>query len=1017
MKIILKYTLIFSLISSFISSCANKEDMLLPNSGKNEGFRLVTASVENFSRHNVMTKATDAEESQVNNLAMLVYATPQNGTGKVLIADPVYVEGAKLDFVINTTNNAEGQYIANIQGDQRNSFRGFNGDLTTSRIYIVANINHLLEDADISTEDAFLSIGDHILTTVPQAGAQYSAIDIPEHNNKKGFPMIGYADADLSPDSTLGGGSEEALNISIKKLFAKINLKFVVQLDSENIPGGMGMVKTPYFEPDEWSVHNIPINYTLRDSAAANKPVNTVFSTEKFKIFNFSTETSKVNKRIENSPSGAEYFDFSFYMPEYKVLPVRNRSDLLQSQPNIESNLMQCHKPTFCDSYQKPTYVMIKGKFSDHQGHISEVQYSLYLGQNEIDDFQILRNQELNNTAIIKGLTNYIHEGDNNISIDHRVDVTSSGYSIAMERETLLDSHYEFRPMDISVQEGAVVVVKLPQNNWFGAELHNPNNNSGVYDSAKPGLRKYFTTSLLNELGSTTAPKEFVFRATDDGDDVQDEVKFRLWFYFDENSSSPYDASQPNSATNKLYREEKILVDHYENENAYSQHSPKTADREFTFRQMNLWSIQADINDYYIEYFEEYLYNYASDDNYGVTTDGMEWGLSDLDYNLSTKRQAIYVNQEDMGGFGEFLISLIGGSFQDFFNTAFSQIKEKYDFYLSRDKVSKPRDYAGIDFTKEIVTQAGIDNNTLTLSGVADSAIEYCYNKNKRNENGKVGTIHWYLPAIDETEEILVDGFEYFQVFQSKYYWSSQPSFHRNNFRATYTGLFGVTTNASGAYYSEDTERARATIVTETTTSAESGVDGEMQTVPITINGSNSVTFGTATKGTETPHAGNKLRTDTHRVRCAYSTDGFPHIFGDYNVSVSTTQNGTGSNITVTISKSNDLTKGNVMLSNYLHNVFNDIGYPQYATYNKETKILTINMGQQVGIEHEFWGSTIKHNSVLYDGNTRVENQPPITLQYNSETHSFSVIGNTLNLRTDEDNSANYIQSFTRATN
>lgn len=1011
MKVIHKYKLIFFVISVFITSCANKEDMLLPNSGKSDGFRLVTASVENFSRHNVMTKATDADESQVNNLAMLVYATPQNGTGKVLIADPVYVEGAKLDFVINTTNNAEGQYIANIQGDQRNSFRGFNGDLTTSRIYIVANINHLLEDADISTEDAFLSIGDHILTTVPQEGAPEAAINIPE----MGFPMVGFKDADLSPNSTLGGGSEEALTISIKKLFAKVYFKFVVQLDSENIPGGMGMVKTPYFEPIEWSVHNIPTNYTLRDSEATKIPTNTVFKTQNFTTFNFSTETSRLNKRIENSPSAAEYFDFSFYMPEYKVLPEKDQTSLPN---NIESNLKQCYKPTFCTDDQKPAYVLIKGKFSDHQGHISEVQYSLYLGQNEIDDFQILRNQELNNTCIIKGLSNYIHEGDNNISIDHRVDVTSSGYSIAMERETLLDSHFEFRPMDISVQEGAVVVVKLPQNNWFGAERADQpiNTNTSLYEAK--GNRKHFTTTLINELGSTTAAKEFVFRATDNGDDKKDEVKFRLWFYFDENSSSPYDASQSSSETNKLYREDIILVDYYESEAAYNNGNgtPTKANREFRFRQMNLWSIKAEINDYYIEYFEEYLYNYASDDNYGVTTDGMEWGLTDFGKGLSTKRQAIYVNQDDMGGFGQFLIGLIGGSFQDFFNSAFARIEAKYDFYLSRDNVSRPRDYAGIDFTKEIVTQAEIDENELFLSGNAQSAVEYCYNKNKRNAQGKVETINWYLPAIDETEEILVDGFNYFQVFQSKYYWSSQPSFHKNDFTATYT-LLGVATTASGAYYDEDTERARATIVTESTTSADSGVDGSLQTVPITIQTFGNIQFGNPTEGTEEPHAGNQLRSKINRVRCAYSRDGMPHIFGDYTVMVSTTQNGTGTNIPVTISKSNDLTKGNVMLSNYLHPVYNDIGFPQYATYDKATKILTINMEQLVGIEKGFLGTTTRHYSRLYNRNTRVTNQP-LKLQYNSATHSFSVTESTLNLRTDQNTStANYIISFTRATN
>ena len=1013
-----------------VASCSLKEDAILPDSSSDNGTKLVRAYVENFTRRDVSTKASDAQESEISNLALMVFATPKNGTERVLITDPVYVKGEMLNFVINTTETTdgeegEGQYISNIQSQEPPKYFGdFDGSLENCRIYIIANMNTLLE-GKVTTESDLLNIQ----YTVLREGANIETlgpklIDVPTG----GFPMIGWADnVNLSPNATSGAGSQTVLTISLKKLFAKINVKFLVQLDTENIPNGMDMVKTPYFAPEEWSVHNIPTQIPVREYDASIKPVENVFSTSNFTSFNFSTEESKLNKRIENSTSGNEYFEVSFYVPEYKVLPANHSEEKPYDYPDkIDDDSKQFFKPVLIDTTkQSATYVRIKGRYSDHQGYISQVEYKLYLGQNHTDDFQILRNQQLNNTAIIKGLTNHANAIDQTISVDHRVDIVSSGYSIAMERETLLDSHFEIRPMLISVQEGAVVVVKIPQkdDSWFGAERADDpiNPDAELYEAR--GNRKFFTDGLIDEVGTKNAAKEFVFNGPEpDEDDIIEENNYRLWFYFDENVANPYDADPDKSGleNNKLFREGYAYVDYYENGAAYTSGKPTKADREFTFRQMNLWAIHADINDYNIEYFEEYLYNYASDDKYGQTDyEGMEWGLKGM--ALSTKYQAIYVDKDDMGGLGEIIVNVFGGTFQGLFNSAFRSLKERYDFYLSRDNVSQPRDYAGIEFTKEIVSQANIDDNELTLSGDASSAIEYCYNKNKRNNNGKVEEIRWYLPAIDETEEILVDGFDYFDVFQSKYYWSSQPSYNRHNFNARFTidlGWFDINTDASGSYYSDDVQNARATIVTAAGPAAESGVEGAIESVNITIKGSDDAEFGTPTPGTQTRHDGNQPRSKPNRVRCAYAIGGYPHIYGTYNISVSTSANGNISNLnpplTVTINKTDDPTKGNVLLSNYIHETYRDIAYPQYANYDKVTGLLTVKMGQNVGFESRLFASDRTHKSVLYSANNKVENGT-LTLKYDKSTQSFSVVGNNINLRTDYSTGTGYyIRSFTR---
>ena len=63
---------------------------------------------------------------------------------------------------------------------------------------------------------------------------------------------------------------------------------------------------------------------------------------------------------------------------------------------------------------------------------------------------------------------------------------------------------------------------------------------------------------------------------------------------------------------------------------------------DFKFQQQNLFPVSYGDRSYLIEYYEEYLYNFDPKDNYGNTTDGMEWGLDGV--QLSHTNQAIYVD-------------------------------------------------------------------------------------------------------------------------------------------------------------------------------------------------------------------------------------------------------------------------------------------------------------------------------------------------------------------------------------
>ena len=226
-----------------------------------------------------------------------------------------------------------------------------------------------------------------------------------------------------------------------------------------------------------------------------------------------------------------------------------------------------------------------------------------------------------------------------------------------------------------------------------------------------------------------------------------------------------------------------------------------------------------------------------------------------------------------------------------------------YDFYLTRDidhTSATKRDRSGYIFSNEIIAYAPNYFMPITLATNPDSAIEYCYNKNKRNADGSVTNIEWYLPAIDEIEEVMMskygnneNTYSRFLDFQGKLYWSSQPAFLRG--KGHYYSFAFVEDEAD--YYYDDTTSARATkVVYNTTTKAHdnvsSGVDGYEQLMEIykplwgTENEPEIISITTEPythyankdgrtfsitidkKTNKDNHLGNNLRTKQNRIRC-----------------------------------------------------------------------------------------------------------------------------------------------------
>ena len=196
-------------------------------------------------------------------------------------------------------------------------------------------------------------------------------------------------------------------------------------------------------------------------------------------------------------------------------------------------------------------------------------------------------------------------------------------------------------------------------------------------------------------------------------------------------------------------------------------------DKDFKIVQNGLYKVTgADSKrDYYIEQYEEYLYNYDAEDSYGQTKDeGMQWGLNGVQIS---KEHRSFTNSRGNSSWNSYLND---------------NVLPTYDFYIEKHDgdfaaaagATMVHSYAGQHFTEDIVNKSNNGVNNLTMDQQPSGAVEYCYNRNKRNTDGSITKILWYLPSADELEDFIVPAYGTFEEFQNNYYWTSQPAYIRN---------------------------------------------------------------------------------------------------------------------------------------------------------------------------------------------------------------------------------------------
>lgn len=853
-------------------------------------------------------------------------------------------------FLIDT----EEGILADLSGSTNSSevfYDNTTNDLGSCHIYIVANA----WDQLILKDDKGNRHIDNIKTLADLEAFVYNvdstlAMPMIDEDSFRGFPMIGKQQGNPFNLHKEGNNDNNSVaTIPLKKLYSKVC--FTMQINADQVVAG----QTPSFKIDKVEVFNVPNKVRMGRKLDANgKPIYGTNSDDDYltemgvtstttpgEYYHFTAEPftiDKFNKRtISHSTSLTtdDVIEFGFYMPEHKVTP-----NQITYPDKITPDAKQYYKPAGVGQSRNgdgsisaakiATFVRIHGSYTDHNGQILGVKYDIYLGQNNYDDFTVKRNQQLNNKLIITGLTNHKNaypDAEGNISIDHRVEVSDRGFNLSMERTAILDAHFEVRPLDIELSPNSQMTITIPQEyrGWIAMEddaAARSGVNSSLYvntTNERKGVRKYFTTSLVSELNTALQSdntKDVSITISNNESGATATKTFRIWFYIDENPNV-YDktgATTPNSDADGTYTVSKemyrVCPVQFKYMGTDKDGNTMTKDEKINFQQWNLWRVwnSAGTRYYDIEHEEEYLNNYASDLQYGQTQNGMEWGLDGI--VLSNSIKASYIDASE--GFLGFLINLFGGNYDSWINSMIdkSGLAPYYDFYLERDTRPKNigfRNYNGKTFNDEIITtlkkkyndsadvyykNENIQVEGLTLTDSPKSAIAYCYHKNKRDKDGNVADAKWFLPSIDEIEEISMGAYDEFdKVFQQNKYWSCQPSAFNKVLRLERERWVIIQLSdevQTGTYMDDNPYRARATSVYYDPSNPKANDEGY-----VNISSEVSGTEGTFTlhftqtgtyedgesgyaantgsdKTNYTNHPGNIPRTESCRIRAVY---------------------------------------------------------------------------------------------------------------------------------------------------
>lgn len=744
--------------------CACQEDELLRDtvSATGSGVSLSFTS-DPMDELKVTTRSSDIKdenEKRINQLYIFFFGS-----------DGEYLNGGYLTGYPDAARGggyyAPGKGVTLLKID--NTLFADEGLAKSATVYAVANVDASVFGPDEDNDgrpDGIRNLSDlNNLVYMPEN----VSLGLPS----EGMPMVGSKVIDLTkPEETVEGERR----IELKALMSRIDVG--IELASDVQDGNL-----PALTLVEWTAKNMPTRVPFT-APGVNAETGAGWEEGWTKDVTSSLQRTIFNKNGQIA--------FTFYMYE-NVQNAEWKVDEGEqwAKPSLAGEQGGLYPDSIKD-YQKQRYkpylangnaaaVELHGFYTTYNGATYEVRYTLYLGANHTDNFQVKRNHQYKNDITIKGLTSQ-NIGTGEYTLDARVNMEEdvNEFYIAMLRERNHDAHFCVTPMDVymfadeatkqptievilgEVPEGTETPVSVP--GWIRMEriaakdmengtvthsnfkAYTPGGDGkhlamGTPWTAGNGKRAFFTLGLLKPGGDLADATRVTVKNSRD----------RVYFYIDENLKL-----EDRSAVVTLI---------------YKENGQEVKRRTVEIDQTHLLPVQMrDGGTMYMEQYEEYLDHYDPLDEYA--TEQIYTGLPWAEKNSGLDNRTI----EQLFARGVLGTSLVGTDYE-----APGQVFND-----------------GYPYTGFIIFRA--EQDIMTLNGKPRSAFEYCYNRNKRHADGRViadGTYRksnvgnsyfedksneskWFLPGIRQMEDALTQYYTTFREFQSDYYWSASAGEREN---------------------------------------------------------------------------------------------------------------------------------------------------------------------------------------------------------------------------------------------
>lgn len=773
-------TLFLTLVASlFAVSCVNEMELSEPITDPDVVATLVP-HVNNFANQYVTKAGYSDAEKKVSSLSLYIFNNDGVLVHHIKTLDPAATSITLKKSMMNTPTHR--------------------GKLNNATVLMMANMSlsdlRKTDGTVLSAEGLTLSVLQsaylHILaekTVITSLGEGFT-----------GFPMMGQITMDLTATTA----QQAAVALPLQILYAKVNFSISVVSGGENEDITPDDGKSIGFNLSGYSVHNVATVTPLATPAENGATPSTVYAY---------TTSGAAGNASGNVTLDGSALPFTFYVAETRYNPTSDLSGIYPDNGWIGNAaydyLKQQYKPqvaakaTGVPATGLASYVTLNGIYTDYRGSQWVVNYKIYLGKDNMTNFQVDRNSEYTNYITIKGIRNAGGSGTGNVWIDHRVDASINGDDdvsdhVKITRETLLDSHFEVRPLRVQWDangnaEYTGVRLYLPTDsdgnllNWIGVERFTGENcqasSTYCYQAVtdgdqtirrSTGKRRYFTQNLISELNAKTG--EFGIQQDSNGKFVDLRNGDCAWIYFDENTSG---GARQASITLQFYLRT-YTQGEGEGESVETETLKETV--EYTIKQNGLASLTTGDKTYQYESYEEYLHSYDAADTYNLSTSpidytqqGLAWGYRDT--TLSHKE---FVSATQVPNLGLADLKDVLSQRYDYFHPS-DDPENTYHIYVDNNGTWTKNDSwetgrSGLYFTDKAMHDRM--ETVIDMGSVPRNAYQYCLSKNKFEvtASGDVNMkIHWYLPDAYQLQDILANPTD--GLSSEAYYWSSQPSF------------------------------------------------------------------------------------------------------------------------------------------------------------------------------------------------------------------------------------------------